>query len=312
VFPARRIVDFCVTDGDHPPTCGNELASKQPKMDLGIYEYEAIGFVMDADGHYSAKSTTAMNLIGQANRARPGQLFGDGYFALVSPFDRGIENGRFRSTDGSLSECPEHFGCGLQIAISKHTKKADRSDAPLDTVASIRRGPDDSTAWAIYPISNKERSLYSVPPLGSPDRFVEIGSYYFTSSMYAVGEQTTVAGGHRTEARFEYGGGLYNGQGRGFEGFKWIVAHDVSAGLKFGTWWRQATPYTGVLERSWTEKESDHENDYLHGSPGRDYVKFEQFDLKCYGPPGSPVSKRAECEPSKDGAFHVVKTPHQR
>jgi hypothetical protein len=309
VFPAQRRVDFCIVEEPQRPLCGDELGRRQPQMDLGIYEFEAIRFVADADGRYMPQRLGGLHLIGQANRARAGDLFGDGYVGLISAFDRGVKNGRFRSADGTMNECPEGFGCGVSVSVPAHSTRADRQNAFLDTVARVTRGPNDSFTWNLYPLSSAARGLYRVPPLGSQDRFIEPGRYYFTSSMPVVGEETDIVAGHASSYSYDYGGAVDDAQGRGMQGFKWIIVHDKTQDAKFGTWWRQATPFTGVAEFNWTEAESDNENDYLHGSPGHDYVSFKKTELHCYGPPASPISKKAGCLPSDDPLFHVFSGP---
>jgi len=148
-----------------------------------------------------------------------------------------------------------------------------------------------------------------VPPLGSEDRYIGPGRYYFTSSMPAVGEETDVVAGYASTYRYDYGAAVYNAQGRGMQGYKWIIVHDVARNVKYGNWWRQATPFTGVRENTWSESESDRDNDYLQGSPGKDYLSFEKTELHCYGPATSDISKKAACLPSNDPLFHMINGP---
>ena len=305
VFPARRVAEYCVTTTAKRLECSDALDATDPRMDLGIYEYKAIGFAMDVAGNYQPYVHDGMNLIGQANRSHPAGLFGDGYSYLLSPFDRGVANGWFRAGNGSLVECPPDFSCGAHVARPAHIKRDDRSDAPLDVMVGGESDFGERVHWTYYPLSNHFRRVYIVPPLGSPDRFIDVRREYFTSSMYVVGEMTKTDTKSSSEKRYEYGAAEYNTAGRGFDGFKWIEVHDIARKKKYGDWYLQDGPYRGMWVRDWEEDESDDENDYLHGSPGKEYLSFERRELECAGPKDNPVTLRYRCEPSADPNFRV-------
>lgn len=308
VFPARRLTDFCVKQSDAEPLCGDRLAAADPRMDLGIYAYDAIDFQQDAAAQYVVRVRHDLNLIGQANRAAPADIFGDGYFYLLSPFDRGIANGGFKTEAGSLAECPPTFGCGLRVAQRAHIKRDDRSDAPLDYLLGVESAPGTRTKWTYYPISNPFRHLYSVPALGSPERYIDSQHYYFTSSMYVVGEMAVHDAQIDDVVRFDYGAAQYNTAGRGFDGFKWIIVHDEAEKRKYGSWFRQDGPYRGMQTYSWTEDEGDTENDYFHGSPGKRSLSYEKIGLGCAGPKDDALTLRYDCKPEDSPAFRVFKT----
>lgn len=305
VFPARRITEFCVAQPGRPPLCSDALGSVEPRMDLGIYEYNSLSFDLDASGKYVPHLREDMHLIGQANRAQPADIFGDGYTNLLSPFDRGISNGWFKAEDGKLSECPPNFKCGLHVAQRAHIQRDDRSDAPLEFLVGAESAPAHNAHWIYYPLSNPFRHVYDVPPLGSADRFIDMRHFYFTSSMFVVGEFSLQEGVASDILRYEYGAAQYSTAGRGFDGFKWIVVHDTATKKKYGSWFGQDGPYRGTLERSWTEAESDDENDYFHGSPGKRYLEFKKIELGCTGPKNNEVTTRFHCDPSDFPSFNA-------
>jgi hypothetical protein len=307
VFPARRLTEFCIEESDKSTKCSDEIATTTPEMDLGIYEYDAVDFRLDATGNYVPHLRSNLNLVGQANRAQPADIFGDGYSYLLSPFDRGVANGWFKAQDGSLVECPPKYACGLHIAQHQHIKRDERSDVPFDFLVAVKTAPEFEARWTYYPISNPFRHLYSVPPVGSPERYLDSRRYYFTSSMYVVGEFSFRDAVGSDEFRYEYGGGEYNTAGRGFDGFKWIILHATGQKKKFGSWFRQDGPYRGMEERSWSEDESDNENDYLHGSPGKKYLSFKRYELRCAGPKDNPVTLRFHCDISKTPSFSAYR-----
>ena len=310
LFPARRIADFCI-EQDTKPLCGDELAALEPRMDFGLYEYDALRFALDADDHYRPTRRGDLKLVAQANRTRSGDLDGDGYADIVSAFDRGVANGRFRATDGTLGECPPRQGCGLHLVQLAHVRRDDRRDTGLDMVLRVERDARNTSEFHYFPLSNPVRALYSVPPLGSPQRFIDTTHFYFRSSMFVVGDEVEKADGKTTTTRWEYGAAQYDTQGRGMDGFKWLVEHDEKAKTKVVSWYRQLFPFRGELERVWVEAESDVENDYLVGSPGKSYIGMNVKHLTCAGPADHPASRRFGCSASKLPVFRIASESQQ-
>jgi len=307
VYPARRVADFCVKRAGADALCSDAIAAADPRMDLGIYEYDAIDFPQDANGQFVARVSNDLHLVGQANRVQPADVFGDGYAYLMSPFDRGVANGAFKANDGSLADCPPTFGCGLRIAARAHIKRDDRSDAPLELLVRAEKTPGRETKWTYYPISNPVRHLYTVPPLGSPDRYIDSRHYYFTSSMFVAGEMAVHDAPTDDVVRFDYGAAQYSTAGRGFDGFKWIIVHDDIEKKKYGSWFLQDGPYRAMQQYAWTEAESDTENDYFHGSPGKHSLSFEKYELGCAGPKDDPATLRYGCKPEDSPAFRTFR-----
>jgi hypothetical protein len=304
IYPVRRLAEFCVAQEGGNSLCADSINDVNPKMDLSIYEYDILDFRLDSSGSYVPHVRSNSHLVGQANRAQAADIFGDGYINLLSPFDGGVLNGRFKEKDGSLVSCPPKFGCGLHVTERSYIKRDDRSDAFQDLLIAVSSSSSHQANWTYYPISSSHH-LYTVPALNSSERYLDSRRYYFTSSMPVVGEFTTQDQGKKSELRFDYGAGEYNTAGRGFDGFKWIIVHDTARKRKDGAWFGQDGPYRGKLQRSWSEEESDEENDYLHGSPGKHYLEFERTELKCKGPKGNAVTIRYHCEPTQNPSFAV-------
>lgn len=304
LFPEHRLLAFCIEREGHAPLCGDALAAVAPWMDFGVYRYTAIEFAIQADGTLVAARRELPGLLGQANRTRSADIDGDGYHEVFAAFDPGVANGRFRTADGTLHRCPVPRPCGLHVSGAAHTARADRRDAALDTVSAIARSAEETHRWHVYPLANPVRALYRAPALHAPERYLEPARFYFTSSMYVVGEYTA-GGGAPRDVRLAYGGGSYHVQGRGFDGFQWITESDLIQGIKQTWWWRQVFPFRGELERTWVEKLSDDEQDPARGSPGTMYLEYAAFDLACWGPEGHPLSRRFGCEPSEAPVFRV-------
>ncbi len=185
------------------------------------------------------------------------------------------------------------------FAIAQDIAGNDRSDAPTYALIGVDVAPTRQFHWTYYPLSSPFKHLYTVPPLGSPERYIDSRRYYFTSSMFVVGEFTDQDSRKVEVTRYEYGAAEYNTAGRGVDGFKWIIVHDVANKKKYGAWFAQDGPYRGMLARSWSEDESDTENDYFHGSPGKRYLTFERMNLKCSGPKDNVVAIRYHCDASE-------------
>lgn len=304
LFPEQRLLEFCIERAGEAAMCEDALAAVAPRMDFGIYRYAAIEISQKADGGLLAKRREVPGLVGQANRTRTGDVNGDGYVEAFSPFDGGVVNGRFRAADGSMHDCPAPWSCGLHVSGLVHSARPDRGDTALDTVVAIERKPGEAYRWRLYPLANPVRALYRVPALHSPQRYLEPSRYYFTSSMYVVGEHTAT-GREPVNIRLSYGGGSYHTHGRGFDGFQWITEEYLAKGTKQTWWWRQVFPYRGELERSWVEKLGDNEQDPAQGSPGSMYVDYAEFELSCWGPEGHPLSERFACKPNRLPVFRT-------
>jgi hypothetical protein len=305
LFPARRLVDYCIRGTSSKPVCSDELGSIEPGMDLGIYDYDALKFRLDAHGAFHPEVLTGLHLVAQANRSAAGDVFGEGYSDVVSPFDRGVENGAFRTSGGALSDCPEGFGCGLRIASQTHKNRADGQDIALDAVKRVQRGDDLEHSWTYFPISNPVRHLYNVPPLESPQRFLGNDRHYFTSSMYVVGEDVDRQFDHRDVYHHRYGGAVFNTVGRGFAGFEWLATDDLNAHKTSVDWYRQEFPFFGVLERTWTQTVSDDVTGYLEGTPGKQFLSFDRLELRCHGPPANPLTNKYHCDGTRSPSFWI-------
>ena len=93
LFPARRVVDFCLQSETKQVLCSDGLQVAAPDMDVGIYEYDAIQFRLQANGRFKPVLRSDLGLIAQANRASADDLYGDGRPDVLSPFDGGVANG---------------------------------------------------------------------------------------------------------------------------------------------------------------------------------------------------------------------------
>jgi hypothetical protein len=310
LYPAERLVEYClaVTGQDGAPRylcSGDELGSRYPDHDLGIYHFDALRFTAGADGRYTPQLLTGLNLVAQANLAAAGDLQGDGLTDVLSAFDPWYANGWFRGADGKYSRCPPKYGCGLHVASSVSAARPDRRDAPARVLLAIDDGAGGSASWHYFPLSNPVRSLYSAPGLGTPERYLGSDRYYFTSSMYVVGDfsRQDRSGGNSWD--LQYGDAIYNGVGRGMRGFKWVIENNHGNGIKTTQWYLQEFPYSGELARSWTEKAEETGDDVRKGVPGPHYIYDVQHTYDCQGPTNTPEGRRGGCSGADVPTYHV-------
>lgn len=308
VFPARRLVDFCVQGDRHEHVCGDALQDRAPAMDMGIYEFDAIQFVLQPNGRFRPILRSDIGLVAQANRASAEDAYGDGHTDILSAFDAGVSNGRFKRSDGTLSNCPQVCGCGLRIASRTPSNHGQAKGVIPDTVASVKREEQFETEWRYYTLADSARALYSVPGLDDDQRFIDTTRYFFTSSMPVVGEFLQQAGSPaKSEVRFEYGAATYNTQGRGFEGFRWIRVHEVGSKVNVVNWFRQFFPYAGVLQRRWVEPERSRSP--IDGIPPPNATTITDLELSCVGPQGSPIAIQQQCAQHAAPTFQLLSRP---
>jgi hypothetical protein len=304
LIPAEVRAEYCVERPGAALLCGEALAAVEPRMDLGIYRYEGLEFRLDAAGGVSVERRRDLDLVAQAHRTASGDIDGDGYDDVVAPFDRGIANGGFRDRRGELAECPPELGCGPMRMSLVHTLEKGTRDQMLEFAKRVRSKRGESYEWTYYTLADPVRSLYEVPAPGTAARELPPDQYYFRSSMPVVGE-VEAKGKRRGRASFGYGGAAYNTEGRGFDGFLWIYTEEPAFGWREVGWFHQRIPYRGMDARSWIERLSDREHDYMAGSPGSRYISSKRTERHCYGPPADRFSREAKCLPSEYPVFTI-------
>jgi hypothetical protein len=125
--------------------------------------------------------------------------------------------------------------------------------------------------------------------------------------MYVAADQIEHSSAGEAHYRFEFGGAQYDGDGRGFRGFQWIIYHYLDEGRRDVSIYEDPFPWEGTTLVSWKEAESAQGDDYLKGTPGPDYVELERYTYDCLGP-DRPEAKQAKCANSPDGSYQVRKT----
>ncbi|MGA9853477.1 MAG: hypothetical protein WBR15_11180, partial [Gammaproteobacteria bacterium] len=314
VYPARLLFDYClIPRHEKPPQTplcsSNRLDQVDPAADLGIYSFNAINFETEPDGTYRLRIIQDLNVIGQAHRLVAGDILGTGLPQFISPFDSGFSNGWFRTTNGRYFKCPPQYGCGLHVSSSTNINGEYAKDAAPDMMIAVTPSHSTKYVWNYYPLADSIRMLYTVPALGSNKRYLNDDAYYFTSTMYVVGEFTEYRSGGEREMRYHYGDGGYNAATSSFEGFRWITAQQAGSVVRYTSWYHlQYPPYSGSIGAYWSELDYEPGDNLTSGVPGSNFIKYTDYRWDCQGPPDNEYSAQYHCVDSKSPTF----LPRQR
>ncbi|MFQ6371525.1 FG-GAP-like repeat-containing protein [Shewanella sp. YIC-542] len=127
----------------------------------------------------------------------------------------------------------------------------------VDTVYEVQDGLGKSYRWDYAPLSRvltgriESTPFYQVPSERYIDNDPSRTHFYFTSSMYVVSDSFSDNGrGGTRQTQYHYREAIYNRAGRGFQGFRAIIADDVDRGLRSIHEYHQLFPLTGKLQES--------------------------------------------------------------
>jgi RHS repeat-associated protein len=246
MVPDDRIDDYC--GGNHDVFIGTEqqqrawfcgvefdgALAKQygyQSFDRSVFRWSAYKFVQAADGNYSLKRVST-NLEAPVNDLGTNQQ---------DDFDgRGITSLRYNLHHGS--DQFNYYQFLPDAAMGVYASRA--LMAAPDVMTKVTNGLGATATWQHQPLSQAttvegcDMPLRSVP--GSvtlqPDRFYEAnnddvhssGYSFFASSMWTVSkfETSNGLGAGMNKVCYRYKNGMLNTEGRGFQGFKIIVAEE--------------------------------------------------------------------------------------
>lgn len=314
VYPARLLVDYCLMPKqdlkfDKPLCSSGNLDKVAPTADLGIYSYDAIRFEIMPNGTIKPLIVQNLNIIGQAHRVSVGDILGDGLTQFVSPFDIGFANGRFRTANGSYVKCPPKYGCGLHVSSSTNIDGEYAKDAAPDMLTTAIQNQSVKYVWNYYPLADPTRRLYTAPPLNSEYRYLNDDAYYFTSSMYVVGEYKIVKDSSENEIRYHYGDAGWNWATISLEGFRWITVQQVGSPVKYTNWYHlQYPPFSGDIIAHWSVFDYEPGGNLNEGVPDSNFIDYVRYTQDCQGPPDNEYSIQYHCIDSESPTF----LPRQR
>ncbi|MEI8646149.1 SpvB/TcaC N-terminal domain-containing protein [Pseudoalteromonas sp. Hal040] len=242
--------------------CGNQLYgftyttealnSKQSinssTADKSIYQFSAIHFTQSKSGTISATKKLTP-IIGSAYDSAFVDAFGTGLrsFVFNHKLDEGYSfNG---SASGEFSGYEDDYGIYINRNYGAGSGNDGGDYSPVDIIKSIENGLGVKSEWYLRPLTSNSLNYDRLE-----SEVVNGNDYFnFASSMYVVAnfKQSNGLGGFN-ESKYNYLGAVYNGQGRGFMGFKSIIVEDVTKGIVTQSDFEQVFPYQGKLTRQAT------------------------------------------------------------
>ncbi|MCR4536726.1 SpvB/TcaC N-terminal domain-containing protein, partial [Shewanella xiamenensis] len=240
--------------GDMPVNSFNTVPSKpiaSSDFDDSIYQYDAIKFVLQADGRWGlTKQSTPF--YGSAHESRLVDAFGDGLVDMLTTYGPRVPGtGQFNETwiqNPGSSMWGARYGAYLSRNYGSGTGQATNDYAATDYLQSVTDGFGNSSEWRYRPLSTGEGSA-GQDKLYATD-FDEVGTGYvhFASSMYVVQsfKQSNGQSGEN-ETQYAYKGAMYNLQGRGFTGFNQIWEKDMQRDKTVHSVFKQKFPEVGLL-----------------------------------------------------------------
>ncbi|MCU8075777.1 HNH endonuclease [Shewanella sp. SM29] len=240
--------------GDMPVDSSNTVPSKpivSSDFDDSIYQYDAIKFVLQADGRWGlVKQPTPF--YGSAYESRLVDAFGDGLVDMLTTYGPRIPGtGQFNETwlqNAASSMWGTQYGAYLSRNYGSGTGQTTSDYAATDYLQSVTDGLGNSSEWRYRPLSTGEGSADQAK-LYTTD-FDEVGTGYvhFGSSMYVVQsfKQSNGQSGEN-ETQYAYKGAMYNLQGRGFTGFNQIWEKDMLRDKTVHSVFKQKFPEVGLL-----------------------------------------------------------------
>ncbi|HEX7966330.1 MAG TPA: RHS repeat-associated core domain-containing protein [Gammaproteobacteria bacterium] len=256
IYPSILKSEYCirVTQGSEPvDKCAYSTGQTLPaNEDLSIYQYAVLRFVPQlVAGAYVYKPVGGTTgIIAQAHLAAPMDLEGDGLSDVVSPFTKWYADGYFIDQGTYTRPIGPHMSSNTASSTSS-------LNAAPDLMTDATDGFGVTASWNYYPLSSSKTyggvPLYASPATGSGGAYAGDGYFYFSSSMYVVGDYSVSDGIGGTNVHdFHYGQAIYSGQGRGFQGFRTVVEDNVEVGSRTVQVYHQRFPLSGTLEESWT------------------------------------------------------------
>ncbi len=238
-------------------------------LDSAAYKMSQLRFIANIDGSYSLQEVPlADSFTRQTGNSENADfdLFGDGLVDRASHAGCKVKwigdpNTACTDTSSPTQVVTRLFNNGA----GQRTNRAALTPELLKSVSDAYGKQVEWTYDALSSSGNRTSGLplYALPArdgIGIDAPYIDAKHFYFASSMQVVAEMFTRngLGAGMNETRYGYEEAMYNHQGRGFQGFRKIVAEDrtidsASAtgalnGLRSTTIFHQKFPLTGMVE----------------------------------------------------------------
>ncbi len=248
-----------------PSSSSSDTAITFPDRDSGLFEYDAVYFEQNASGGYTSR-TEASGLIGTAVHTAAADIYGKGLTDFVTTI--GCRNPTLCAMAGDAAVSgipglttiagagiPNLSEAGVYVNRNRGSASGVERYRPIDSLRAVTDGFGLQSEWVLKPLSTKdhggETCSSSMARLYETDHGYLSGApageyFHFASSMYVVAElrQSNGVGGTNI-TKYRYRGAVYNGWGRGFQGFREIISED-SKGLRSCDTFAQIFPLTGL------------------------------------------------------------------
>ena len=229
-----------------------------PNRDAGVVEFDAISFGLDAAGNPTS-STQASGLLGSIGESAALDVFGKGLPDLVTTIGCGstlCSMGSFTEVEGKGITGP-----GVYINRNRGSAASGQAYRAVDTLTKVQEGLGRQTEWVLKPLSTGDyaggvcNGGAAMPSLYQTDFGYLAGStpgqyFHFASSAYVVAELKRSNGvGGTNSTRYRYRGAVFDGWGRGFQGFREIITDEdkITSGLRGCSTFSQLFPYSGLV-----------------------------------------------------------------
>ncbi len=276
LVPGNYLAKACQTvidDGVEVTRCGEELydiIDNQPgglfswsmldtgSLDDSVFQYNAIKFTEGADGIFSAQ-VIPTELVGSATQTATFDAYGNGLEDLVFTYGCQVDqyNCQITEVTGAMTDVSE----GAYIMRNRGSATGSERYEPTDMLTSVENGLGYKDEWIFRPLSSRDGRFHSNNnPFYEPD-FAYLESltsdeqkayFHFTSSTYVVAKHSFSNGtGGLSNRQYRYNGAMYSREGRGFQGFRTIIA-DNPTGIRSVTDFHQVFPKSGEIESTRT------------------------------------------------------------
>ncbi|UTW45359.1 VCBS repeat-containing protein [bacterium SCSIO 12696] len=287
LVPDERLVTICLTRSTgfgSSEFCGDQIyrsynvgggtAPRVPtsidlaSLDYNVHKYKAFHFVEDANGNFTVESRPT-ELVGAANQALAVDGFGNGLSDLVFVFncldDR--DSCRIEQQNGAMQSADQ----GIYINRNRGSAQGNERFEPVDMLMSVEDAIGMKDEWHYRPLSSRDSRYHSAAkPFYEPDfdylntlsPAARAAHFHFSSSMYVVAEHRRRNGiGGENRFQYRYKGAMYNWQGRGFQGFRTLIAENLDNGTVTQSDFHQVYPLAGKLHKLRQWETSDASSD---------------------------------------------------
>ena len=245
--------------------------------DNSVRRYSAISFSDDAAGNIVATTSTS-DIIASASQTAVIDATGDGLPDVVTVFGCRLPepdgcrfNDQTASHGGVVDPAYQQEGAWINRNIGAAT--GGRRYDGYDLMSAVQDGFGNRHEWIYRPLSSDEYDTANSDFYQTTHSYqANDGDYFhFASSMYVVAEHKGSNGvGGLNNMLYRYRGAIYNNKGRGFQGFRSIIAeqdvyaagHALAGTDKIGrTDFHQKWPLSSQIEQACTWLVADNSAD---------------------------------------------------